>query len=476
MSAPDISSPPLPSGSTPTMRSQAKTPRPHTYKKWSPEAVKTMRGASPALLVILQPVYRAFFAARDASWLSSPPINTFAALLIYLPHAAVFDKTPNPDTQQYDDLFNKLRLLPGEADVKKDKMYGWFGGARKKAGKVKAVKAEPPDPRYPSFDLSVLTDLRHAWDLVPSPHDRRSLYQYWIEHAYKARGAQEADVVSWIADQERAAALDVPSSPSPAPGAPDDDSSDDDVPLAQQQRERRRSSAIYSPIKDDDDENDAMDVDETQPGLSRAQYLPPTPTSTRAPSLPYLKSEPEPERIPVRSRFPSPPSSHRHSQRARLFDNVVVVSTLVARFRRDRLSRVELYSPITPKSSLPPTETVTTTYTFTRTTTYAPAGSIAETTPPPDPQPPRMPLPRRSPQKALRLVVDYNDTPTVADTLLIVVNHVSGLRAAIADATKDGPRQHPESVKTLVDFDAFMDGLTAQMFETLQAFQQRIGG
>ncbi|KAJ7198520.1 hypothetical protein GGX14DRAFT_469569 [Mycena pura] len=162
-----------------------------------------------------------------------------------------FDHTSaRPTTAQYNALLEEIRK-------------------RQASGSAKPKVSSPPqhNSRYPTLTPDVLQKLDNVWTSVP-PDKRHQLYYHWTHVAYADAGASPEDVERWLKDRECAdAGLCV----------------DTTIDTAHAYSTPAPTTTSESPVPRWRD----------SPCSARAvsTYLPPTPTSSRAPSL-VLKSEP----------------------------------------------------------------------------------------------------------------------------------------------------------------------------------------
>ncbi|KAJ7072870.1 hypothetical protein C8F01DRAFT_1105546 [Mycena amicta] len=317
---------------------------------------------------------------------------------------AVWSETHNPTIAQRNALLERLRLVRGEEECTEPRIKRWFASQRKK---LRPKITKPPQPslehdlnlhvlpqwnrRYPSLTPRTLDQMQSAWDSVPEG-SRHMLRDHWLKDS-SWPDADKADKRRWLDDHIYGYTEPASTSGSAAVAVDvdmQDDSSDeedrsDQIPLSVLYPRRSRMDDEYRPTPTP-----------APPAFVRYRdlaYLPPTPTSTRAPSL-ALK--PEPDASPIASYSPLPtiatlpqpqspgsPSSsygYRSISRSRSPSPPLVVDS------ESRASSIfsPRQSPVTPAASLPPRSRVlleTTTWTISRTTT------IADHTPPPEPAP-----------------------------------------------------------------------------------------
>ncbi|KAJ7721529.1 hypothetical protein B0H16DRAFT_1699652 [Mycena metata] len=116
-----------------------------------------------------------------------------------------YKTTQRPTKEQFQELFDKINALPGEAGLNTlHSINGWFKRrhcAEKKAASTKPAPQEPPpNPRWPSLTDKDIVDLNACWKHA-EPHLRAGLYQSWINSA-SWEGADKVDIEQWIHDRE----------------------------------------------------------------------------------------------------------------------------------------------------------------------------------------------------------------------------------------------------------------------------------
>ncbi|KAF7289281.1 hypothetical protein MIND_01389700 [Mycena indigotica] len=318
-------------------------------------------------------------------------------------------------------MARRLELrVPGEEDCNERRVYFWFRNKRrtqKKHSELAPVYLPPfvpPNARYPSLTAEMLGKLLGAWECIPEgSHD--SMRYHWIHDAWpQERNTREGnnplptedDIRRWLDDKKAGITKTTPDQDDEDEEEEMEVDSDDedDLPLAQRFPPRRVSQSLY----DDDYEPIASPISVETPLIRRPSdsYFPPTPTSTRAPSL-AIKSESD---TPV-ARYSSLPIietlPYQSSSSSSSYSSQALYSPPPSDGPESRASTVfsarQIESPII--SARPTIQT------------QASSSSFADNTPPPDidPRPrrpatsststststtPRPSLPRRLPPRA----------------------------------------------------------------------------